>query len=436
MSLLDTRYPELDLFLQRWQRRLNGRFLSGEAGFAVAVTAPLALLVAALVSPGGGRWGLWLGLVGLSTAVYTLLRSRHRLTRSQAATWLDERTQAKGLFRAASECLERDPDPSGLLVLEEADRKKGLLTGPLAPRIPLRRWALRLLCAVALAAGSVVALTWSLPTLLPLTPASSLARGPERGSAPAAPESDSHQLSPREAAKRLFPEDERLAALAEQALASGDPGALESLLEQNADSVNRSALPPGAGGAPRGESGPQPGDPGTNPGNRANPGGGQGSPNRSSQPYLPGTAPETSTAQGSQDGSSPQDSENGGGSQPQGNGGSSRGQGSQGGAGPSGGGEQNPFGSGGAPGVGHSEQPLSVRPRTGNSDRTLTLKDPSALGLFEYVLPGSEAALPTARTLADSRRSAEAVLSKTAPPIEFENTIRDYFLSLSQEVSP
>jgi len=77
--------------------------------------------------------------------------------------------------------------------------------------------------------------------------------------------------------------------------------------------------------------------------------------------------------------------------------------------------------------------PRKVLPPT---DKRVAINEQKNPGLFEYVLPGAGAKVPTAQTLADSRRSAEAVISRTNPPLEFENTIRDYFLSLSQEVSP
>ncbi len=43
MSRVDSRYPELDLFLQRWRRRLNFRFLAGDSGFCLSANRTFVL---------------------------------------------------------------------------------------------------------------------------------------------------------------------------------------------------------------------------------------------------------------------------------------------------------------------------------------------------------------------------------------------------------
>lgn len=442
MSLVDTRYPELDLFLQGWQARLNRRFLWGEALAAASMASVVAGVAAAFSGPNGGiRLAVWAGLTLAATAGFLAWRWRRRLNRAEAAAWLDEFGNTQGLFRAASECLDREGGPLEQAVLTEADRRRAPPWE--RPRLPWRRLALRFLGAAGSVALALGALLLVVPPAgygpLSVETSSPTARGPQNTEAP--DQESTQQLSPHEAAKRLFPEDQRLAALAEQALASGDPGALEALLQQNSEATGRGrpapsepspGAAPGKGGSAQQDSTPGEGTqrPGTsqdrpqdqnsdpssgsdNPGAQDGKGGGQ-----------PGNQAPQSLAQG-EDNDDPATSEGRAEAGPQGM---------------SGGGSGLPLSSGGAPGTGHSQQRLGT-PQTGSSDRKLALKDKENPGVFEYVLPGAEAQLPSAEVLADSRRSAEAVISRTSPPLEFENTIRDYFLSLStlansQEVSP
>jgi hypothetical protein len=56
--------------------------------------------------------------------------------------------------------------------------------------------------------------------------------------------------------------------------------------------------------------------------------------------------------------------------------------------------------------------------------------------VFETILPESGARVPLSQVLPDRRRSAEAALDRTSTPLEFENAVRQYFLSLSQEAKP
>lgn len=447
MSLIDTRYPDLDLFLQRWQRRLNTRVFVGEGLAAWAVTLPAAALVTFVTNPNpSGRTLLALGLSALASLAFVLWRRRRRLTRNEAASWLDERGQTLGLFRAASECLDREvPGPAGDRVLGQADRHRTDFSGKAAPRLPWHRLAQRGALALAVTVGAGLVLSLAPPIRAFSVPGSDAATAsPAPGLTPDLPPGESRELTPHEAAQRLFPEDTRLAALAEQALASGDPGALESLLEQNAARANRAKAPngsPSSGGNP----GRSPGQPGTEEGTTSPQSGspGKGESGTSDSSRKPGGKQPTESesqpgAAGKSSGPSGKDPGGDQGPRTTGPQGLSPGEARPG---QTGGSEQTPFQSGGAPGTGHSQQPLGSPPSPGTSDRQLVLKDQENPGVFEYVLPGTGPQLPSSQTVADSRRSAEAIISRTAPPLEFENTIRDYFLSLTtltkaQEASP
>ena len=436
MSLIDSNFPDLDLFLQGWRRRLNTRFLTGEALAAWCAATPVTLIAATAVRNPTLRLAVWAGFAGITALSFALWKARIRLSRAQAASWLDEAGGTLGLFRAASESLEQDePDLGGRKVMEEADRRRNDFTGRRAPRVPLRRLALRAGLAVVLGAAALTILTlaapdWGVPFSGAESEAPQKAVGPP--SDPELAANESRELSPQEAARQLFPEDARLAALAEQALASGDPGALEALLEQNADTAQPAQTTPaqsgaGSGGAMPGEKAPSlgtapPGD-GGNPGTRGQ---------KSVGGDEPGQAPRSGPLGNNSDreGNAPNKGEEGG-SLLQAPGTSRQGQ--------PGDGDSSNLNSGGAPGTGHSFQKMDSKVQTGTSDRQIALKEKKNPGIFEYILPGADSKLPTSQVLADSRRSAEAVISRTAPPLEFENTIRDYFLSLTsspQEVFP
>lgn len=442
MSLIDTRYPDLDLFLQRWQRRLNTRVSVGEGLAAWMVTVPVASSLAFVTNPSpSARIAVVAGFSALASAAFVLWRRKRRLTRNGAASWLDEQSRSLGLFRAASECLDREvAGPGGDRVLAQADRLRSAVA---VPRLPWHRLAQRAALALVVTAGAglVLALAPPVPTLLGHRADST--SPPTLSLSPKQPAADSRQLSPHEAAQRLFPEDARLAALAEQALASGDPGALEALLEQNTAGADRAGAP--GGSASGGEPGRAPGQPGADDGTAHQAeGSGKGDPGTSGPSRTRGgNQPSESASKAQQEkggkpgpsGKSPGGDQSSRTSGPQGQvpGGSSPGQTS--------GSEQTPFQSGGAPGTGQSQQPLGSRPAAGTSDRSLVLKEQENPGVFEYVLPGTGPQLPSSQTVADARRSAEAIISRSAPPLEFENTIRDYFLSLTsltkaQEASP
>jgi hypothetical protein len=396
MSLVDVRYPALDLFLQRWHGRLNRRWLAGEALAAWTVTGAV-LLPLAWFFPHSIGW--WTGAAAGSALGYLLWRLPSRLTKMGAAIWLDDRCRTQGLFTAAAHCLDSESEFAGG-VLETAEKT----SGGVKPLQPWRRLLFRGLLAAAVTAAAFV--SFEAPSLLPgraiEPPAPSVA-----GQSPATPPKGSPgELQPGDAARKLFAENPRLAALAEQALTDGGQEALKALLQQAQESQS---LP----GTEKSEGRPRPGP---NLQQRPNADQGrQGEPRGDQSPGAGGQAPPQ-----------PGDKSASG---DQGQGGNGGGKGSV---------PRRPdegSGSGRDPGKGHSTTPLgSVQPGPRNSP--LALKEPSAAGLFEFALPGAGPRLPSAETLAAAQRSAESRIGRTDPPLEFQSTIRDYFLSLNQEVSP
>lgn len=429
---VDSRYPELDWFLQSWRRKLNLRYLTGEALVAWSVAAPVAA-VPVWSTLGSGALGLpvWFGVTLAASGLFAALQTRRRLSRAQAASWLDQWYHTQGLFRAATECLDQETlDTPRLRVLADADLRRQEIQGEAKPKLPTRRLRARGMLAAALGLASLLFLVlvdaprgFSTTGLVADAP-----RDPGPGLADPEEATGSRQVSPHEAARRLYPEDARMAALAEQALASGDPGALDALLGQNSEAQTQA----GARGSPPPRGGTSPGSrpPGSNPGEGAQPGtegGGEPGSAPSQQPGSPGSQDQAGRSPGkaeatpgNQGGDAP--------SPPSGKSGSRQG--------PMGENPDMPPGPGLSPGTGSSRRPLGAPESPNPSQRQIPLKEQANPQLFEYVLPGAGPRLPSADTLADSRRSAEAVITRTSPPREFENTIRDYFLSLSQEVTP
>jgi len=438
MTGLDSRYPELDWFLQKTRRRLNQRYLAGEAWAAFACAAPVALAAVLLARVGSLRILWWALLVAGAAGVFAALRWRRRLTRGQAASWVDELQANHGLFRAAVDSLDRPKHGlADRAILREADRGGSRVwsSGPL--KLPWRRLVLRTFGGVLMAAACLAVLSWEGLPGIPIGGSPKAAQQPASSPTADAPMTggpNQKAISAKEAAHRLFPEDTRLAALAEQALASGDTGALESLLDQNASAAPRagSSAPGGKSGSglegnSRGD-GPSQLVPGQD--DQLQPGTGKpGSPSQpSSGSPLPGPGTGGMTKDGSKaapesGASSPGDSagrDRSGGSDQR----PSSDPGFSGSAGTSGGGP--------LPGLGHSDQPLGKAP-SGKSDKRVVVPEPGRPGVFEYVLPGTGSHQPLSAAVAGSRRSAEAALDRSALPREFDQAVRDYFLKLSQE---
>ena len=430
MTALDVRHPELDLFLHKVRGRLNRRLIADlalQVGMAAGLTALAILLFLPASWP---RPTLWLGATLGAAGVGAMVKWWHRLSRAQAASWLDEALRTGGVYRAAADALDRDreifPDA---LILRDADRCRR----DRRPAFPWRHLTVLGLSSLGLTGAALATLIFVVPGFGPFPPglaANQSSEGrPGEQTPPPSQGGKEPVLSPKEAGKRLFPEDQRLAALAEQALASGDAGALEALLNQN---------PTPSNGVP-GQSSPQnspssggrlgPGDPGSGFGEGSGQGAPEGSPDAQGTPGSPQRPGDTSKP------GAPKASENG-----QGPGAGSGGQSAPGtqNSGPSAGREgysQPGFGSG-APGNAHSDQKLGNKPPGSTGGRQVLVPEKGNPGVFESVLPESGAKLPSVGALADTRRSAEAALRRASAPQEFENAVREYFLSLSQEAKP
>lgn len=429
--MIDSRFPELDWFLQGVRRRLNLRWLAGEAFRFATVAGAAAVVPLFFLPPPTPRVQVWTALTLVAAAVGTALGWRRRLTPGQAAAWLDETRGGLGLFGAAVEALarnaERFPDTA---ILKEADRARRD-EGPFL--WPWKRLALRFATTVGVVVACLGLLT--LPGPLggrpssPATTAPSLADAPVKpGEAPTLPGGKEPVLSPRDAARRLYPEDQRLAALAEEALASGDAGALESLLSQNPVSPSDGPSNPSSPGPRTGA----PWSPGGGAGMGLGEPGGAASGDRSGSAGPRSPLSEGHRSDAPPDGSSRLPPGSGPGS------GDRAAPGSDGspGSGTTGTAPFSPHGGFGNPGSGHSDDKLGVPSPSSPGNRRVVLPEKGPPGFFEYVLPETGARIPLSQAAAASGRTAEAALDRSSVPQEIANAVRSYFLSLSQEAKP
>lgn len=93
-----------------------------------------------------------------------------------------------------------------------------------------------------------------------------------------------------------------------------------------------------------------------------------------------------------------------------------------------------PPGGGSEAGTGHNPNKGNwgkVAARTGKEETIISRNKESQI--LEYVLPGKKPRLPLTQVIPDSRRSAEAAIYREGIPFEYEEFIRNYFLTLSQE---
>ena len=425
VTALDTRYPELDRFLHGVRRQLNLRLIAGTAVKVALAAGGVGAAALIWMPPALPRATLWWGATLGAAATGAVVRWWRRLSKAQVASWLDEGLKTGGVYRAAVDALDRDAEVfPDALILRDANRRRD------RPLYPWRRLTVLGFSGLGLVSVALAALTFVVPGFGPnlRNPEVSTPSASRPGDPSLPPAGKEPLLSPRDAGKRLFPEDQRLAALAEQALTSGDAGALEALLSQNPGTPSSDSPNPSSGqkGPSRG-GGLDRGAPGSSLGEGWTPGGAQGTPGTQGKP---GTQPRPGDSQ-------PGASKNPGANQGPGSGsGGLSAPGNQGSGPPSEPpGFSRPGTGGGAPGDSHSDQKFQGRPGSPNDKKVMIQEKPNP-GVFESVLPESGAKLPTAGVLAETRRSVEAALHRDSAPQEFENAVRDYFLSLSEEAKP
>jgi hypothetical protein len=358
------------------------------------------------------------GLIGMA------IGRRKRLDNYAAAGWLDEHLKTGELLSAALVCLNRDC--SGCFdhqILESA--------ATFVDKSYRIRWPVRyLLKRTAMAVMIVSCVTLGLNYWFPFSRNSKGSFLNSTGVKEAVEKlsSQDRQLvveSPRTLSKMLFPEDERMAILAERAFREGNLAVLQNLLkdaELNMERLMAEAANPDeqrrlkneieqrkqlmdtliAQSQQEKQNFPQPKN-------------GEGEIPPEEEGF------ERENEQTGKDGSLAQSFNSGQGDRNQMKEGAQNHSNSL----PAGG---NKAGAGHHPKQGKWGE---VAARTGREETIISKnKDSQTL---EYVLPGKDARIPLSQVVPDAERSAEAAIHRQGIPFEYEDFIRNYFLLLAKE---
>jgi hypothetical protein len=446
--------------------RLNAAIVAHRA---LAWAAPAGILagaaVAGLRALGVGAAGLlvWLLCVLACAAIGAWRAGLSRVDEAGAARWLDERLADQELLSAALACLGRDG--SGRFDGEVLAKARSLAPRASSLRFSPRPLAKRAaIAAAACAVGAYLVLLAAPNATIAAELSEPSASGDARaGAAPASRAAlAASAATPKNAAaasafaSSLFPDDKRRATLAERALREGRIDDLRDMLkaadleyesrigrglsefekrklvsereriEEAASALAAGGLS-GAAGDESGRSvvgGDEPqgagadgtrgtfGDEGGASGGAPDLAQGQG-PNGGSQdgkPHLPGM---DGASQGLGQGSSADaDADGASGSNAGGDAGARQG------------------GKGYGRGSGEERDWGPISPSAGKDEAVIEPSKNSSF--FELVLPGKDASSPIGALVPESRKSAESAMSREAVPLEYEDFVRSYFISLSK----
>jgi len=424
--------------------RLNLAIVAHRALAWAAPSAAAAALVAAVLRLAGlGAAGLllWAGLLAVGAALGAARGLSARMSTADAARWLDERLGKDELLSAALVCVARGR--SGRFddeVLAKAEGQAALAAGIRPPLRPIARKA-----ALALAAATACALALAL--VGPLDPYYSDGGAPGRRAAAsreARAKAAASEAEAREAAAALaatlFPNDKRMATLAQRALREGRLDDFRDILKgsdvdlssridrtvselekkrltRERDRLRDAASSLMASAASDDERGD--GERGEGSGD------GEGGPGDQGDDYF----------LGGRGAPGPDERRSGGGSLADGSGGAE--EGGTGAVGSEEPGEGDSRGGSGGSGWGTgSGSPRSwgdIAPKAGKDAASLDLTDDASF--FELVLPGEGAAAPLASVVPGSLRSAESAMSREGVPLEYRDFVRSYFMALSKGVT-
>jgi hypothetical protein len=438
--------------LRRSRSRLNAAIVAHRAlVWAAPAAVASGLIVASLRALGLGAAGiaLWAAITALGAAAGAFMARRARMDDAGAALWLDERLEDEELLSSALACLDRETQgPFDGAILEKAS---GLLPRARSVQVPRRPLARRAgIAAAACAIGAYLVFLSS-----PIGDAAD-SRARQAALSKAAPAGDAAKAASAleeggkaaaDFASSLFPDDKRMATLAERALREGRVDDLRDMLraagleldskmarsiseserkklarekerlQSAAQAVAMGAAPPGSrrdgSGSP--DSGQSPRGGGGNPGDYV-----PGSAGRNGSGQDGGTSggPGTRTREGGPKAQAGEGSGPGGeGTQGEGDAGSSSGSAGRGGKG---------YGSGsGSEGNWGPVDPAS-------SSEQAVLAPSKDASFFELVLPGHDSSQALSSIAPDSRRSAEAAMAREGVPLDYEDYVRSYFMSLSK----
>jgi hypothetical protein len=422
---------------------------------ALAYAAPVALaaglILAALKALGvaGPLFAVWALLAASGAAAGAIASRRSRMDEARTARWLDARLGDEEILGAALSCARREkPGRFDPAILEKADL---LLPEAAAIKIPRRPMLKRsVIAAAALAIGAYAVFLSSYAqagSSAVAKRAVSGAAGGESSSSSSLSQSLSEDgKAAADFAASLFPEDRRMANLVERALREGrfDDLAellksagleLDSKLSRAVGEMERKKLTrqresvDAASSALSMESR-----------NSASQGKGRsGSRGGTAEDEESDSAGEDSQAPNARSGGS-----QGRGGEPGGAGEKSPQGGGDYASADRGGGMDGPEGAGG-PGAGSKSSKGSLGMGQGSGDEAdwgeitplagkekATIPSSPDASFFELVLPGSGASAPISRLAPSSRKSAEAAMAREELPLEYEDFVKSYFITLSQ----
>jgi hypothetical protein len=473
----------------RARRRLNLIIVlsGGLLALALAATsAGLVLLVlelASLLPSGPLAVEIWLGLSLLGFLVGAAIALGRRLDEVEAAAWLDRRLGTKELLSAALLRFGSVSEGGGRFDDELLARVGGIAARALKPGYPLRVLARRGLAAAASCLAFAVLLPSAEGGMAGLLGSGPVAIGRALVEATGGGEKAGRlsQASARALADYLFPSDRAGADLALRALLEGRAEDFRNLLKKAKSGIDdelargvrdtekkrlleeRSRLDAASGLADEGSQAGQDGSPEGSAGSMDRPGSGSGDDGGLSDDRRNRRPPSGGLSEGEEGGSGGKGNsgrsrgsapDQGGAQPPSAPRGPDGGRGGKGGAGPTtpkpgvepGQGEE---GGGAAPDAG-SGGDLSGKPQAGSGSglsRNRGILEPRATGgnlsiapdreapFFDYVLSGKDPAAALSRIKEAAARAAESAGGAAPPPLEYEQFIRSYFLSLAREAA-
>ena len=389
----------------------------------------------------GAALPVWAGISIAGGLAGCLMGWASRLDRAATARWLDRRLGDGEALSAALVCLSRDcTGPFDGAVLERAESFAGMNTSISWPLRPLVRGS-------ALTLGTVVAFALVIGLWLP--PSGAMAGragtsgqiGLQPKPSPQGGRSRAAQLSPEAIARALFPDDIRMARLAERALYEGDGVLLDQLVEQARQKMDQD-LAQAADPAERERLAGEQQQRREMIENLRNSGNGDaqgdsGSPGEQEWDEE-GDQSQTGTEQNGQgQGQDQQQTGAAGTGDGRRNGGQQNGQGQ-----PRMNGQQSVTATpqpdadesrlGTAPGSGHGQentQKGGTSGKSGGPAKVITNRPDSPM--LEYVLPGKNARVPLSSVVVSSKRAAEGALARDRVPGEYGDSVMWYFLQLS-----
>ena len=433
--------------------RLNASIVAHRALAWTAPSAAAAGILLAIARAAGLKapaFALLACLVAVGAALGAARAWKSRVDMAGAARWLDERLGGGESLTASLVCLGRGSTGRfDAEIVREAEA--------LAPRAEALRASPRPLAKKAAIAAAGCALGAYLVFLAaPLGGGAWDSRARSAGSE-GVPDSLTKAAAGRGGeqaasafASSLFPDDKRLATLAERALLEGRLGDLRDMLKaadldygsriarslseaekkkltRERERIQQASNALAMGAASGGQSSEGEGRQGQGRAGSGSEGARDSGPG-SSAPYADG---EGGSRQGSAGGNSaplggrasvpPGAGSGGGGNAPSGDGIAGTGEGGQGGSAP-------------GTGAGSAGDRGTIQAAPGNKKAVLeTTKDAS---FFELLLPGQDSSAPISRLVPNSARAAESAMAREPLPLEYRDFVRSYFMALSQGQKP